>query len=85
MNAGACKSILCDFMLISEDDIHLVKALPPPQDNTATMSMYVALWSTFNKKVKTSMQSKAEKHLEDGIALLYYALKKFMGSAESVI
>eukprot|EP00957_Ditylum_brightwellii_P048777 3700518-Ditylum_brightwellii.AAC.1 len=47
--------------------------------------MYVALWSTFDKKVKTSMQSKAEKHSGDGIALLFYTLKKFTGSAESVI
>eukprot|EP00957_Ditylum_brightwellii_P212383 15367208-Ditylum_brightwellii.AAC.3 len=82
-NAGARKNILCNFMSISEDDIHLAKALRLPQNTTTSMNMYVALLSTFNKKVKTSMQSKAEKHLGDGIALLYYTLKKFTGSAES--
>eukprot|EP00957_Ditylum_brightwellii_P178668 13609019-Ditylum_brightwellii.AAC.1 len=85
MKAGTCKNILRDFMLISEDDIHVAKALRLPQDTTTAVNMYVALWFTFNKKVKTSMQSKAQKHLGDSIALLYYTLKKFTTSAKSVI
>eukprot|EP00957_Ditylum_brightwellii_P095389 7266003-Ditylum_brightwellii.AAC.1 len=31
------------------------------------------------------MQSKAEQHSGDGIALLYYTLCKYTGSAESII
>eukprot|EP00957_Ditylum_brightwellii_P171354 13044297-Ditylum_brightwellii.AAC.1 len=72
-------------MSISEDDICVAKALRLPRDTTTTVNMYVALWSTFDKKVKTSMQCKAEKHLGDSIALLYYMLKKSTGSAKSVI
>eukprot|EP00957_Ditylum_brightwellii_P194731 14833299-Ditylum_brightwellii.AAC.1 len=47
---GACKNILRDFVSISEDDIRVAKASRLPQDTTAAVNMYVALWSTFDKK-----------------------------------
>eukprot|EP00957_Ditylum_brightwellii_P002879 220903-Ditylum_brightwellii.AAC.1 len=72
-------------MSISEDDILLTKASAMVQDTSAAINMFVALWSTFDRKEKTSKQSKAEKYSGDGIALIYHTLCKYTGSAESVI
>eukprot|EP00957_Ditylum_brightwellii_P116213 8864499-Ditylum_brightwellii.AAC.1 len=47
---GACKNILCDFISISEDVNRVAKASRSPQGTTAAVNMYVALWSTFDKK-----------------------------------
>eukprot|EP00957_Ditylum_brightwellii_P144740 11025592-Ditylum_brightwellii.AAC.2 len=72
-------------MSISEDAIHLAKANRMAQDTSAVINMLVALWSTFDRKVKTSMQSKADKYSGDGIAFIYHTLCKYTGSTESVI
>eukprot|EP00957_Ditylum_brightwellii_P125750 9586006-Ditylum_brightwellii.AAC.1 len=63
--SGARKNLLQDFALISEDDIHLTKANHMAQDTSAAINMFIALWSTFDRKVKTSMQNKAEKYSGD--------------------
>eukprot|EP00957_Ditylum_brightwellii_P002227 171149-Ditylum_brightwellii.AAC.1 len=72
-------------MSISEDDILLAKASCMAQGNTAAINMFVASWSTFDRKVKTSMQSKAEKYSGDGITLIYHTVYKYTGSTKSVI
>eukprot|EP00957_Ditylum_brightwellii_P005947 450858-Ditylum_brightwellii.AAC.1 len=83
--SGAQKNVLHDFMSITEDNIQLAKASHSAQENTAAFNMYVSLWSLFDKKVKMLMQSKAEQHTGDGLALLYYTLCKYTVSAETII
>eukprot|EP00957_Ditylum_brightwellii_P002932 224072-Ditylum_brightwellii.AAC.1 len=79
------KNILQDFMSITDNKILLAKVSCSSQENTAAINMYMSLWSLFDKKVKTLMQSKAEQHSKDGIALFYYTLCKYNRSAESAI
>eukprot|EP00957_Ditylum_brightwellii_P054897 4160978-Ditylum_brightwellii.AAC.1 len=79
------KNVLRDFMSITDDKILLAKAFHYAQENTATINMYMSIWSLFDKKSKTLIQSKAEQHARDGIALFYYTLCKCTGSAESSV
>eukprot|EP00957_Ditylum_brightwellii_P194578 14820935-Ditylum_brightwellii.AAC.1 len=79
------KNVIRDFMLITEDYITLTKATQSTSEESATMNMYMMSWSTFDKKVMTSMQSKEEKYSPHGLTLLYFMLQTYTGSTETII
>eukprot|EP00957_Ditylum_brightwellii_P205430 15343851-Ditylum_brightwellii.AAC.2 len=73
---GARKNVLHNFMSISEEDIQLAKAACTTQDNSATINMYVTLWSKFDKR---KYMGSAESVIYDQLQQLNGLLAKFKG------
>eukprot|EP00957_Ditylum_brightwellii_P049616 3763445-Ditylum_brightwellii.AAC.1 len=47
--------------------------------------MYIALWKSFVRPIKTAMQTIADNNDTDSPALLYHLLRQYTGTTESVI
>eukprot|EP00957_Ditylum_brightwellii_P044608 3382304-Ditylum_brightwellii.AAC.1 len=47
--------------------------------------MYISLWKSLARPIKTAMQMHANSHDTDGPALLYHLLWQYTGTADSVI
>eukprot|EP00957_Ditylum_brightwellii_P027943 2111133-Ditylum_brightwellii.AAC.1 len=47
--------------------------------------MYIALWKSFVRPIKTATQTIADDNKTDGPALLYHLFCQYTGTAESVI
>eukprot|EP00957_Ditylum_brightwellii_P064499 4894877-Ditylum_brightwellii.AAC.1 len=74
-----------DFMQITNNDIKLSKANRNPDQNRAATNMYILLWKSLVRPVKTVMQVHANSHDTDSPALLYHLLRQYTGTVESVI
>eukprot|EP00957_Ditylum_brightwellii_P093450 7116873-Ditylum_brightwellii.AAC.1 len=83
--AKGVKGILTDFMLIEEDNLKGACIKCTPEEKFAVLNMFVALWKSFARHVKTTMQTIADKHECNGPALLYHLLWHYTSIAESVI
>eukprot|EP00957_Ditylum_brightwellii_P032616 2471962-Ditylum_brightwellii.AAC.1 len=76
------KDILTDFMLIEEDNLKGACIKCTPVEKVTTLNMFVALWISFMRHVKTTMQAFTDDHKCDGPALLYHLLQHYTGTAE---
>eukprot|EP00957_Ditylum_brightwellii_P180022 13713609-Ditylum_brightwellii.AAC.1 len=47
--------------------------------------MYIALWKSFARPIKTTMQTIANDNNTDGPALLYHLLHQYTGTAEAIL
>eukprot|EP00957_Ditylum_brightwellii_P153114 11654577-Ditylum_brightwellii.AAC.1 len=48
-------------------------------------SMYIAMWKSFTHPIKTVIQTTADSNKIDGPAFVYHLLRKYTGTAESII
>ena len=85
MTKSGVKFILTDFMLIDEADLKEAQRKRTQEESTAAKNMYIALWKSFARPIKTAMQTIADDNDTDGPALLYHLLRQYTGTAESVI
>eukprot|EP00957_Ditylum_brightwellii_P012187 920877-Ditylum_brightwellii.AAC.1 len=68
------KDVLTNFMLIGEDNLKGICIKRSPDKKVAALNMFVALWKSFARHVKTMMQTVTDEHECDGLALLYHLL-----------
>eukprot|EP00957_Ditylum_brightwellii_P097722 7442197-Ditylum_brightwellii.AAC.1 len=59
------KDLLTDFMQITDDDIKLSKANRNSDQNKPATNMYILLWKSLARPVKTVMQVHADSHDTD--------------------
>eukprot|EP00957_Ditylum_brightwellii_P025363 1918767-Ditylum_brightwellii.AAC.1 len=79
------KDILTNFMLIDEDDLKGARLKCSPKEAAAAKNMFITLWKSFACPIKTAMQMYTDNNEIDGPALVYHLLRKYTGTAESVI
>eukprot|EP00957_Ditylum_brightwellii_P010040 757642-Ditylum_brightwellii.AAC.1 len=72
-------------MLIDEADLNEAQKKCSPKEFTAAKNMYIMLWKSFTRPIKTAMQTIINDNKTDGPALLYHILRQYTGTAESVI
>eukprot|EP00957_Ditylum_brightwellii_P091958 7001766-Ditylum_brightwellii.AAC.1 len=83
--ANDTKDLLTDFMQITEDDLKLSKSGHNQEQVQAATNMYISLWKSLTRPIKTAMQMHANSHDTDVPALLYHLLWQYTGTANSII
>eukprot|EP00957_Ditylum_brightwellii_P028012 2115232-Ditylum_brightwellii.AAC.1 len=68
-------------MLIDEADLKEAQRKRSQEESTAAKNMYIALWKSFVRPIKTVMQTIANNNDTDGPALLYHLLRHYTGTA----
>eukprot|EP00957_Ditylum_brightwellii_P115326 8794305-Ditylum_brightwellii.AAC.1 len=76
------RDLLTNFMQITDNDIKLSKANRKSDQNRAATNMYMLLWKSLVRPVKTAMQVHVNSHDTDGPALLYHLLQQYTGTTE---
>eukprot|EP00957_Ditylum_brightwellii_P065805 4991587-Ditylum_brightwellii.AAC.1 len=69
MTKSGVKFILTNFMLIDEADLKEVQRKRSQEESTAAKNMYIALWKSSTRPIKTAMQTIADDNDTDGPAL----------------
>eukprot|EP00957_Ditylum_brightwellii_P089863 6843512-Ditylum_brightwellii.AAC.1 len=72
-------------MLIDEDDLKGARLKHSPEEAIAAKNMYITLWNSFACSFKMMMQMYTDNNKIDGPALLCHLIRKYTGTAESVI
>eukprot|EP00957_Ditylum_brightwellii_P062669 4756920-Ditylum_brightwellii.AAC.1 len=72
-------------MLIDEADLNKAQKKHSPKESTTAKNMYIALWKSFARPIKTAMQTIANDNKTDGPALLYHLLRQYTDTAGLVI
>eukprot|EP00957_Ditylum_brightwellii_P145236 11061683-Ditylum_brightwellii.AAC.1 len=69
MTKFGVKFILTNFMLIDEADLKEARRKCSQEESPAAKNMYIALWKSFERPIKTTMQTIADDNNTDGPAL----------------